>query len=113
MQKTIYKICDDAYHVIRVINSCKTIEQLENANRWACSFIDKWYILKEKLSFCSEIVVQRYIDSAACDMDNAIAKQKKQIKSQQNKEDASNLIKTKYAQQIAEKQKKHSKYKKS
>ena len=113
MQKTIYKICDETYHVIRVIDSCKTIEQLENANKWACSFIDKWYNLKEKLSFCSEMVVQRYIDSAACDMDNAIAKQKKQIKSQQNEEDASNHSKAKDAQQIAAKQKKHSKYKKS
>ena len=81
MQKTIYKICDETYHVIRVIDSCKTIEQLENTNRWACSLMDKWYNLLEKFSLYSGADVQRYIDSAASDMTVAIAKQKKCIKS--------------------------------
>ena len=80
MQKIIYKICDDTYHAIRVINSCKTIEQLENANRWACSFIDKWYNMEGNLSFRSEMAVQRYIDSAARDIDNAIAIKRKYVK---------------------------------
>lgn len=80
MQKIIYKICNDTYHAIRVINSCKTIEQLENANRWVCSFIDKWYSLCGNLSFRSEMTVQRYIDSAARDMDNAIAIKRKYVK---------------------------------
>lgn len=81
MQKTIYKICDETYHIIRVIDSCKTIDQLENANRWACSILDKWYNLQEKFSLYSGVNVQRYIESAADDMTAAIAKQKKRIKS--------------------------------
>jgi len=84
MQKTIYKICDETYHVIRVINSCKTIEQLENANKWACSLIHNWYNLLEKFSLYSGADLHRYIDSAASDMTVVIAKQKKHIKSQQN-----------------------------
>lgn len=93
MQKTIYKICDETYHAIRVINSCKTIEQLENANKWACSLIDNWYNLLEKFSLYSGADVRQYIDSAASDMTVAIAKQKKHIKSQQNEGDASNRSK--------------------
>jgi hypothetical protein len=111
MQKTIYKICDETYHAIRVINSCKTIEQLENANRWACSLVDKWYKLSEKFSLYSGADVQRYIDSAASDMTVAIEKQKKYIKSQQNEGDASNHSKTKDSLQNAAKQKKRIKSK--
>jgi hypothetical protein len=111
MQKTIYKICNETYHIIRVINSCKTIEQLENANRWACSLLDRWYNLLEKFSLGSGVNVQRYIDSAVTDMTKAIAKQKKHIKSQQNEEVAANNSKTKQTHQIAAKQSKHSKSK--
>ena len=103
MQKTIYKICDETYHVIRVINSCKTIEQLENANKWACSLVDKWYNLLEKFSLCSGADLHRYIDSAASDMTVAIAKQKKRINSQQNEGDASNHSKMKGTHQITAK----------
>ena len=81
MQKTIHKICDETYHIIRVIDSCKTIEQLENANRWACSLLDMWYNMLEKFSLGSGVDVKRYIDSAVTDMTVAIAKQKKRIKS--------------------------------
>ena len=109
MQKTIYKICDETYHAIRVINSCKTIEQLENANKWACSLVDKWYKLSEKFSLYSGADVQRYIDSAASDMTVAIAKQKKYIKSQQNEGDAADCSKAKESRQIAAKRSKHSK----
>lgn len=82
MQKTIYKICDETYHIIRVIDSCKSIEQLENANRWACSLIDKWYNLLKNFSLYSSVDVSKYIDSAADDMTKAIEIKKKHIKSQ-------------------------------
>lgn len=107
MQKTIYKICDETHHAIRVIDSCKTIEQLENANKWTCSLVDKWYKLSEKFSLYSGADLHRYINSAASDMTKAIAKQKKHIKTQQNKGTTADRSKTKEAQQIAAKQKKH------
>ena len=87
MQKTIYKICDETYHIIRVINSCKSIEQLENANIWACSLFDKWYNLLENFSLYSSVDVRVYIDSAANDMTKAIEIKKKHINSQKIEND--------------------------
>lgn len=87
MQKTIYKICDETYHIIRVIDSCNTIEQLENANRWACSLLDKWYNLLKNFSLFSSVDVRMYIDSAADDMTKAIEIKKEHIKSQQIEND--------------------------
>ena len=84
MQKTIYNICNETYYIIRVINSCKTLEQLENANKWACSLIDKWYNMLEKISFYYTADVIRYIDSSATDMTKAIETKKEQLKSQQS-----------------------------
>ena len=44
----ITKIAQDTYHIRVVVESCQTIEQVENSNKWACSMIDKWYGMFDK-----------------------------------------------------------------
>jgi hypothetical protein len=65
----ITKIAQDTYHVRVVVESCQTIEQVENSNKWACSMIDKWYHLCDKdwsILECSGI--WKYVDRASRDL---------------------------------------------
>lgn len=75
----IYKICDETYHMRKIIESCETIEQIENINKWACSLVDKWYNLKSDFGLSYGVDVMRYIDSAADDMTVFIRKSKEKI----------------------------------
>ena len=78
-KELIYKICNETYHMIKIIESCETSEQINNANRLACSLVDKWYNLEEKFSLSYGASVLLYIDSAANDMTKFIEEAKKKI----------------------------------
>ena len=65
----ITKIAQDTYHVRVVIESCQTIEQVENSNKWACSMIDKWYwLFTKELGIWESATLWPYVDRAARDL---------------------------------------------
>lgn len=65
----ITKIAQDTYHIRVVVESCQTIEQVENSNKWACSMIDKWYGMFDKeWSICESSRLWPYIDRASIDL---------------------------------------------
>lgn len=81
MKELVHKICDETYHIRKIIESCKTVEQIDNANRLACSLIDKWYNLKADFSLSYGADILPYIESAANDMTKFIEETKKKLKS--------------------------------
>lgn len=78
-KELIYKICNETYHMIKIIESCETSEQINNANRLACSLVDKWYNLEAKFSLSCVADALLYIDSAANDITKFIEEAKKKI----------------------------------
>ena len=63
----------------KIIESCKTNEQIDSANCLACSLVDKWYNLNANFSLSYGADVLPYIDSAANDMTKFIERVKKKI----------------------------------
>ena len=78
-KELVYKICNETYHMRKIIDSCETNEQIHSANRLACSLIDKWYNLNANFSPCYGVGVSSYIKSAANDMTRFIEEAKKKI----------------------------------
>ena len=78
-KELIYKICDETYHMLKIIESCKTEEQIDNANNLACSLVDKWFNLKANFSFSYGADIAHYINSSAHDMTICVEKAKKKI----------------------------------
>lgn len=76
-KELVYKICNETYHMRKIIESCETSEQINNANRLACSLVDKWYNLEANFSLSCGADVLLYIDSAANDMTKFIEEAKK------------------------------------
>jgi hypothetical protein len=69
----ITKIAQDTYHIRVVVESCQTIEQVENTNKWACSMIDKWNHMRDKdWSILEYSDIWEYIDRASRDLTNFI-----------------------------------------
>ena len=65
----ITKIAQDTYHIRVVVESCQTIEQVENSNKWAYSMIDKWYGMFDKeWGMCESSRLWLYIDRASRDL---------------------------------------------
>ena len=65
----ITKIAQDTYHIRVVVESCQTIEQVENSNKWACSMIDKWHGMFDKeWSICESSRLWPYVDRASRDL---------------------------------------------
>lgn len=78
-KELVYKICNETYHMRKIIDSCETNEQIHSANRLACSLVDKWYNLNANFSLSYGANVLPYIKSAANDMTRFIAEAKKRI----------------------------------
>ena len=62
------KIAQETYHIRRIFESCKTLEQVKNANRLACFLVDKWSWYESQLGFSGSFDVNRLIMKAAGDM---------------------------------------------
>lgn len=75
----VYKICNETYHMRKIIDSCETNEQIHNANRLACSLVDKWYNLNANFSLSYGADALSYIASAANDMTKFIEEAKKKL----------------------------------
>ena len=84
-EELIYKIGDETYRMRKIIESCKTIEQIDSANSLACSLVDKWYNLNANFSLSYGADVLLYIESAANDMTVFIRKTKEKIQSSKRK----------------------------
>lgn len=76
------KVGNETRSAISIIDSCKTVEQLDNANNWACSLVDKWYYLMDKnFGLWNNVDIHLYIDSAASDLTKEIYKIRRKINS--------------------------------
>ena len=79
-KELVYKICDETYHMRKIIDSCETNEQIHSANRLACSLIDKWYKMNANFSLGYGANVLSYIESATNDMTRFIEEAKEKLK---------------------------------
>lgn len=62
------KIAQETYHIRRIFESCKTLEQVKNTNKLACFLVDKWSWYESQLGFSGSFDVDRLIMTAAGDM---------------------------------------------
>lgn len=62
------KIAQETYYIRRMLESCKTLEQAKNANRLACSLIDKWFWYTKHFGLSDSFDIDRLIMRAADDM---------------------------------------------
>ena len=62
------KIEQETYYIRRMFESCKTLEQVKNANRLACSLVDKWGWYTGHFGLSDSFDLDRLITSAADDM---------------------------------------------
>lgn len=81
----ITKIAQDTYHIRVVVESCQTIEQVENSNKWARSMIDKWYGMFDKeWSMCESSRLWPYIDRASRDLTKFIEDARERVGTKNN-----------------------------
>lgn len=62
------KIAQETYYIRRMLESCKTLEQAKNANRLACSLVDKWCWYAKHFGLSDSFSLDRLIMGAASDM---------------------------------------------
>lgn len=80
-KELVYKICNETYHMRKIIDSCETNEQINSANCLACSLVNKWYNINTDFSLSYGADVLPYIKSASNDLDRFIEEAKKKLKS--------------------------------
>lgn len=81
----ITKIAQDTYHIRVVVESCQTIEQVENSNKWAYSMIDKWYGMFDKeWAMCESSRLWPYIDRASRDLTKFIDDARERVGTKNN-----------------------------
>lgn len=64
--KRLQKVFQDSYHIRRVLNSCETEEQLQNAYNWINGIFDKWSFLFQ------DIAISTYYRYYKSDVTNVI-----------------------------------------
>ena len=69
-----YIVYRDYVKVKSVIESCVNTIQLDNANKWACNLVDKWYKYADNLSFRKSLELQELIDVVCEVLNNNIDK---------------------------------------
>lgn len=63
------KIAQETYYIRRMLESCKTLEQAKNANRLACSLVDKWCWYTKHFCLSDSFDIDKLIMRAADDME--------------------------------------------
>lgn len=67
-QEIKLKISQETYYIRRMLESCKTLEQVNSANKLACSLVDKWCWYTKHFGLSDSFDIDRLIMRAAEDM---------------------------------------------
>ena len=67
-QEIKLKISQETYYIRRMLESCKTLEQVNSANKLACSLVDKWCWYTKHFGLSSSFDLDKLIMGAAGDM---------------------------------------------
>lgn len=78
------KISQETYYIRRMFESCKTVEQVNNANRLACFLVDKWSWYGNDFGMADSIRMYKYIMSASNDMESFWKKAKDRVLTSKN-----------------------------
>jgi hypothetical protein len=84
-QEIKLKISQETYYIRRMLESCKTLEQVKNANRLACSLVDKWFWYKRHFGLSDSFDIDKLIVAAADDMTSFYNEAKDLISKRQTK----------------------------